>query len=89
MKQGIAYLDLAKLWAIFLVCTGHAFTMLSVGEQAVACRMLYTFHMGLFMLICGFFSHHALSMPFGPFIKKKAIQLLVPTVVYVSSLVST
>ena len=82
-KQRIAYLDLTKLWAIFLVCTGHAFTMLSVGEQALPCRMLLTFHMGLFMLMCGFFSHHALSMPFGPFVKKKALQLLMPTVVYV------
>lgn len=89
-KQRIAYLDLTKLWAIFLVCTGHAFTMLSVGEQALPCRMLLTFHMGLFMLMCGFFSHHALSMPFGPFVKKKALQLLMPTVVYVGlNLLST
>lgn len=89
-KQRIAYLDLTKLWAIFLVCTGHAFTMLSVGEQALPCRMLLTFHMGLFMLMCGFFSHHALSMPFGPFVKKKALQLLVPTVAYVGlNLLST
>ena len=89
-KQRIAYLDLTKLWAIFLVCTGHAFTMLSVGEAALPCRMLYTFHMGLFMLMCGYFCHHALSMPFGPFIKKKALQLLVPTVVYVAlNLLST
>lgn len=29
MPKRIAYLDLAKLWAIFLVCTGHAFQMLS------------------------------------------------------------
>lgn len=89
-KQRIAYLDLTKLWAIFLVCTGHAFTMLSVGEAALPCRMLYTFHMGLFMLMCGYFSHHALTMPFGPFVKKKALQLLVPTVVYVGlNLLST
>lgn len=52
--------------------------------------MLYTFHMALFMLMCGYFSHHALSMPFGPFVKKKALQLLVPTVVYVGlNLLST
>ncbi len=82
-KKRIAYLDLTKLWAIFLVCMGYAFTMLSVGPSALPCRMLYTFHMGLFMLMCGYFSHHALSMPFGPFVKKKALQLLVPTVVYV------
>lgn len=82
-KNRIAYLDFTKLWAIFLVCMGHAFTMLSVGYDALPCRMLYTFHMGLFMLMCGFFSHHALSMPFRPFIKKKALQLLVPTVAYV------
>lgn len=82
-KKRIAYLDLTKLWAIFLVCMGHAFTMLSVGPSALPCRMLYTFHMGLFMLMCGYFGHHALSMPFGSFVKKKALQLLVPTVVYV------
>lgn len=82
-KKRIAYLDLTKLWAIFLVCMGHAFTMLSVGPSALPCRMLYTFHMGLFMLMCGYFSHHALSIPFVPFVKKKALQLLVPTVLYV------
>lgn len=83
MKQRIAYLDLTKLWAIFLVCMGHAFTMLSVTDQALLNIVLYTFHMALFMLMCGYFSHHALTMPFGPFIKKKALQLLVPTVAYV------
>lgn len=72
-KKRIAYLDLTKLWAIFLVCMGHAFTMLSVGPSALPCRMLYTFHMALFMLMCGFFSHHALTMPFGAFVKKKRI----------------
>ena len=82
-KKRIAYLDLTKLWAIFLVCMGHAFTMLSVGPSALPCRMLYTFHMGLFMLMCGYFSHHALSIPFVPFVKKKALQLLLPTVLYV------
>ena len=90
MKHRIAFLDLTKLWAIFLVCMGHVFPMLSVGEQALLNRMLYTFHMALFMLMCGYFSHHALSMPFVPFIKKKALQLLVPTVVYVGlNLLST
>lgn len=83
-KKRIAYLDLTKLWAIFLVCTGHAFTMLSVGDQSVVCRMLCTFHMALFMLISGYFSHHSLTMSFVPFIRKKALQLLLPTVAYVS-----
>ena len=83
MTKRIAYLDLTKLWAIFLVCMGHAFGMLSVGPSALPCRMLYTFHMGLFMLMCGYFSHHALSIPFVPFVKKKALQLLVPMVLYV------
>ena len=83
-KKRIAYLDLTKLWAIFLVCTGHAFTMLSVGDQSVICRMLYTFHMALFMLISGYFSHHSLTMSFVPFIRKKTLQLLLPTVAYVS-----
>ena len=83
MTKRIAYLDLTKLWAIFLVCMGHAFGMLSVGPSALPCRMLYTFHMGLFMLMCGYFSHHALSMSFVPFVEKKAQQLLVPTVTYV------
>ncbi len=82
-SKRITYLDLTKLWAIFLVCMGHTFGMLSVGEGALPCRMLYTFHMGLFVLMCGFFSHHSLSMPFAPFIKKKTLQLLLPTAVYV------
>ena len=35
MTKRIAYLDLTKLWAIFLVCMGHAFGMLSVGHGAL------------------------------------------------------
>lgn len=81
--QRITYLDLTKLWAIFLVCMGHAFSMMAVGRNALPYKMIYTFHMGLFMLMCGYFSHHALSMPFCPFAKKKALQLLVPTITFV------
>lgn len=64
--------------------------LLGGGGEALPNRMIYTFHMGLFMLMCGFFSHHALSMPFWPFLKKKALQLLVPTVAFVGlNLLST
>lgn len=73
---------MAKFFAILLVCIGHAYPILEtpIGGGYSLRGVIYSFHMPLFMLICGFFSHSALKKTPAEFLKKKAVQLLLPTV---------
>lgn len=82
-KQRIAYLDLVKLFTIYLVILGHVIGMMvngySVGGRLSA--FIYSFHMPLFMLLSGYFvSSRSLEMPFLVLLKIKAQQLLLPAV---------
>lgn len=76
----IAYLDLVKLFTIYLVILGHVIIMmnpdLSVGGRLYT--FIYTFHMPLFVMISGYFCGSSLSKPFLSFVKVKARQLLLP-----------
>lgn len=79
----IAYLDLVKLFTIYLVILGHVIGMMvngyAVGEKLYS--FIYSFHMPLFMLLSGYFvSHKALSRPFSKFLLKKGKQLLLPAI---------
>lgn len=80
VKQRIVYLDFAKFLAITFVCIGHAYYF---GEelQSRIRPIIYSFHMSLFMTMCGFFSHSSFLLPFKNFVIKKSKQLLVPSVV--------
>lgn len=80
VKQRIIYLDFAKFLAITFVCIGHAYYF--GGEMQSKVRpIIYSFHMSLFMTMCGFFSHSSFLLPFKHFLIKKCKQLLVPSVV--------
>ncbi|MBR3468015.1 MAG: acyltransferase family protein [Bacteroidales bacterium] len=79
----IAYLDLVKLFTIYLVILGHVIFMmvggLVVGEKAYS--FIYSFHMPLFMLLSGyFFSPKLLDKSFSALLTSKARQLLLPAV---------
>lgn len=80
-RNRILYLDVVKAIAICLVCIGHAKYLVTLDKSSVVNDWIYSFHMPLFMLLSGYFSAHALQQPFGKFVKKKALQLLVPAVV--------
>lgn len=78
-KERLLFMDLAKFIAIACVCIGHVYAMSSLSNNnSIMNRCIYSFHMPLFMLLCGFFSGSSLSMSFGNFIKKKAKALLLP-----------
>lgn len=68
----VVYLDIAKCMAIYLVCLGHTHPSYN--------GFIYSFHMPLFMLMSGYFSGRSLQMPLLPFLKKKAISLLLPAI---------
>ena len=78
-KQRIIYLDFAKFLAITLVCVGHAYYFGDEMQSRVR-PIIYSFHMSLFMTMCGFFSHSSFLLPFKNFVIKKCKQLLVPSV---------
>ena len=81
----IEYLDLVKGVAILLVCIGHAYYT-RIGNlggcismnNSVLRELIYSFHMPLFMVLCGFFSVGSYRIEFKTLFKKKFTQLIIP-----------
>lgn len=79
-KTRIKAFDFLKLIAIFFVIWGHAiqyFLSSDYSDEPVF-RIIYSFHMPLFMMISGYFSFSSMSLSMGIFLKKKIVQLLLP-----------
>lgn len=79
----ILYLDLVKLFTIYMVIIGHVIAMMVngyvVGEKLNA--FIYSFHMPLFMMLSGYFiSSKTLSKTVPDFLLTKARQLLLPAI---------
>lgn len=82
-KQRIAYLDIVKLFTIYLVILGHSIQMMVNGlsTDKHLWPVIYSFHMPLFMLLSGYFVSGKLGeQPFIEVIKKKSTQLLLPAI---------
>ncbi len=74
----IVYLDVVKFLAIWMVCIGHSYQIVDMLAPSVLNNWIYSFHMPLFMLLCGFFSLHSFEKSFIDFLKQKSEQLLIP-----------
>lgn len=74
------YLDLTKLFAIFLVLWGHTVQFMGGGYfwTNPVFEFIYSFHMPLFMVISGYFFSSGLRYSLGEILKKKTVQLLLP-----------
>lgn len=79
MKARLAYIDLAKFIAIFLVVWGHCIALYDGGYVSTIRTVIYTFHMPLFMIMSGFFAESSFKRAFTPFVTRRFKQLLVPT----------
>lgn len=79
-QKRILYLDVVKAIAIMLVLIGHAPELVTLTEPSILEKWIYSFHMPLFMLMCGYFSVHAFIKPFKEFLTNKALRLLVPAI---------
>ena len=79
-KDRLKSFDCLKLFAIFLVIWGHSIQYLlsSTYFDEPVYRIIYSFHMPLFMMISGYFSLSSMSLSPLVFLKKKFIQLLLP-----------
>lgn len=81
MIHRLFYLDNLKAILIILVVLGHAIQF-AVPEYLhnFAFRFIYSFHMPLFLAISGFLTYK--KQPDRNLIKKRAVQLLIPFVVW-------
>lgn len=89
----IQWLDILKLFAIFLVLWGHAiqYFLSTEANEILIYRVIYSFHMPLFMMVAGYFASSSLKSSFVALIKKKGIQLLLPLISWamICSLIET
>lgn len=83
-KKRIDALDLLKSLAIFLVIWGHVIQhcLTSNHVEEPVYRFIYSFHMPLFMVLCGFFSQSSMNMNFGDMMKKKTVSILYPSILW-------
>lgn len=74
------FFDYLKMLAMFIVLWGHAIQHLQTGEvwDEPMHKIIYSFHLPLFMIIAGFFSLLSMNMGLADFLKKKGSQLLLP-----------
>lgn len=77
----ILYIDLLKLFAIYLVLWGHAIMHFQADyQQSYIFRAIYSFHMPLFMMLSGYFSVSSMELCARDFFTKKFRQLLLPCI---------
>lgn len=80
-KQRILYIDLLKLFTIYLVLWGHAIMHFQPDyEQSYIFRTIYAFHMPLFMMLSGYFAPSSMLLGIREFFPKKFRQLLLPCI---------
>ena len=83
-QKRIPLWDILKLFLIFLVIWGHCIKGFSTSnsEEFTVYRIIYSFHMPLFMMISGYFSVSSMSMSFFSFLQKKFWNLLYPCLIW-------
>lgn len=64
--------DILKCYTIFGVMWGHCIQYFTSGSFAAdpVFRVIYSFHMPLFMMISGYFSWQSMDLPLGRFFEK-------------------
>lgn len=81
-KNRISYIDLLKFFAIASVILGHCTEQITGNDfwSNPIWSTIYTYHMPLFMMVCGYFFGSSLDRPFMQMVGRKALQLLLPCV---------
>lgn len=78
----IIHIDYLKAFAIILVVVGHVIQFYYADQPTdnFIYRLIYSFHMPLFMLLSGYFAHTSLQSPHNIFFYKKTKELLLPCI---------
>ena len=63
-SKRVVYLDMVKFLAIWMVCIGHSYSLVTMDSPSILNRWIYSFHMPLFMLLCGYFSLNSFQKTF-------------------------
>lgn len=81
-KGRIPYLDFLKFFAISSVLLGHSVEQTTGNDfwDNPIWAFIYTYHMPLFMMLCGYFFKSSLKLSFTEMIGKKFIQLMIPAI---------
>ena len=81
-KGRIPYLDFLKFFAISSVLLGHSVEQTTGNDfwDNPIWAFIYTYHMPLFMMLCGYFFHSSLKLSFSELFKKKFVQLMIPAI---------
>lgn len=80
-KERIPYLDFLKFFAIAGVLLGHSVEQTTGNDfwDNPIWSFIYTYHMPLFMMLCGYFFGSSLKLSFVELVKKKFVQLIIPS----------
>ena len=81
-QKRIPYLDFLKFFAIASVLLGHSVEQITGNDfwDNPIWAFIYTYHMPLFMLLCGYFFGSSLKLSFADMTKKKFVQLGIPSI---------
>ena len=84
MIKRIDSLDILKAFAIFMVVWGHVIQhcLSTAYYEEPVYKIIYSFHMPLFMILAGFFSHNSLKLPIRELALKKIKELIVPCITW-------
>lgn len=84
-NKRITFLDITKCFAIFCVILDHVIQQTFPGDpyhDSWLFQFIYSFHMPLFMVVSGYFMEKAFAMSPLYFLKRRSIQLLLPTLTF-------
>ena len=81
-KGRIPYLDFLKFFAISSVLLGHSVEQITGNDfwDNPIWAFIYTYHMPLFMMLCGYFFNSSLKLSLTEMIGKKFVQLMIPAI---------
>lgn len=80
-KSRILYIDILKLFTIYLVLWGHAIQHFQPDyRSSIIYQIIYAFHMPLFMMMSGYFAVSSMELSAKRFFPKKFRQLLLPCI---------
>lgn len=83
LRPRIAWVDAAKAYGIFLVFYGHFVAEVGTPASLTQQKLVYAFHMPLFILLSGCVAKSAPELPrLGPFFKRQVASRLLPVVFF-------
>lgn len=82
-RSRLPWVDAAKAYGIFLVFYGHLVESVRNPAALTQQKLVYAFHVPLFILLSGYLAHSAADLPpLWPFLKRQAATRVLPVVFF-------